>query len=104
MNEQEGHKNKRELRLLGRAAPIRAAVVQPLSAARWLLILIVAAGVYFFHGFLVPVLAALIIGAALLMRVPRVRWVHVAPVRTSPRPCMEGRSSSRETHAIRLPS
>ncbi|KQZ98542.1 ABC transporter permease [Mesorhizobium sp. Root157] len=50
--------------MLGRAAPIRAAVVQPLSAARWLLILIVAAGVYFFHGFLVPVLAALIIAFA----------------------------------------
>jgi predicted PurR-regulated permease PerM len=39
-------------------------VIQPLSAARWLLILIVAAGVYFFHGFLVPVLAALIIAFA----------------------------------------
>ncbi|KQZ16887.1 ABC transporter permease [Mesorhizobium sp. Root552] len=49
---------------MGRAAPVRAAVVQPLSAARWLLILIVAAGVYFFHGFLVPVLAALIIAFA----------------------------------------
>lgn len=33
-------------------------------AARWLLVLIVAAGVYFFHGFLVPVLAALIIAFA----------------------------------------
>jgi predicted PurR-regulated permease PerM len=43
---------------------MRAAVVQPLSAARWLLILIVAAGVYFFHGFLVPVLAALVIAFA----------------------------------------
>lgn len=64
MEEQESHRNRRELRLLGRAAPIRAAVVQPLSAARWLLILIVAAGVYFFHGFLVPVLAALIIAFA----------------------------------------
>lgn len=64
MNEQESHKNRRELRLMGRAAPVRAAVVQPLSAARWLLILIVAAGVYFFHGFLVPVLAALIIAFA----------------------------------------
>ncbi len=32
--------------------------------ARWLLFLILAAGVYFFHGFLVPVLAALIIGFA----------------------------------------
>ncbi len=49
---------------MGRAAPVRAAVIQPLSAARWLLILIVAAGVYFFHGFLVPVLAALIIAFA----------------------------------------
>jgi predicted PurR-regulated permease PerM len=64
LNEQESHKNRRELRLMGRAAPVRAAVVQPLSAARWLLILIVAAGVYFFHGFLVPVLAALIIAFA----------------------------------------
>ncbi len=32
--------------------------------ARWLLIFILLAGVYFFHGFLVPVLAALIIGFA----------------------------------------
>jgi predicted PurR-regulated permease PerM len=32
--------------------------------ARWLLILVLAAGVYFFHGFLVPVLAALTIGFA----------------------------------------
>lgn len=32
--------------------------------ARWLLILVLAAGVYFFSGFLVPVLAALIIGFA----------------------------------------
>src|SRR5690606_15915942 len=40
------------------------AVVPPLSAARWLLLLVVAAGVYFFHGFLVPVLAALVIAFA----------------------------------------
>jgi predicted PurR-regulated permease PerM len=42
-------------------------MTSPLPAnpvARWLLILILAAGVYFFHGFLVPVLAALIIGFA----------------------------------------
>jgi predicted PurR-regulated permease PerM len=32
--------------------------------ARWLLVLVLAAGVYFFHGFLVPVLAALTIGFA----------------------------------------
>lgn len=33
-------------------------------AARWLLVLVLAAGVYFFSGFLVPVLAALVIGIA----------------------------------------
>lgn len=32
--------------------------------ARWLLVLMLLAGVYFFHGFLVPVLAALVIGFA----------------------------------------
>ena len=32
--------------------------------ARWLLILVLAAGVYFFSGFILPVLAALIIGFA----------------------------------------
>lgn len=42
----------------------RAAVIPTLSAARWLLLLVIAAGVYFFHGFLVPVLAALVIGFA----------------------------------------
>ncbi|CAM5766282.1 AI-2E family transporter [Mesorhizobium amorphae] len=43
---------------------MRAAVIPPLSAARWLLVLVVAAGVYFFYGFLVPVLAALVIAFA----------------------------------------
>lgn len=46
---------------MGPSAPTRSAVVAPLSAARWLLLLIIAAGIYFFHGFLVPVLAALVI-------------------------------------------
>ncbi|MCJ9713735.1 AI-2E family transporter, partial [Bordetella hinzii] len=32
--------------------------------ARWLLLLVVAAGIYFLSGFLVPALAALIIGLA----------------------------------------
>lgn len=64
LKEQGSQTNGRELRLMGRAAPVRAAVIQPLSAARWLLILIGAAGVYFFHGFLVPVLAALVIAFA----------------------------------------
>ncbi|WP_269930281.1 AI-2E family transporter [Aminobacter sp. HY435] len=43
---------------------MRAPLVPPLTAARWLLVLIVAAGIYFFHGFLVPVLAALVIAFA----------------------------------------
>ncbi|ODT06550.1 MAG: AI-2E family transporter [Mesorhizobium sp. SCN 65-20] len=57
-------KAEREPRLFGPSAPMRAPLVPPLSAARWLLVLIVAAGIYFFHGFLVPVLAALVIAFA----------------------------------------
>ncbi|MCA0342699.1 MULTISPECIES: AI-2E family transporter [unclassified Shinella] len=38
--------------------------MSPISAARWLLVLIVFAGIYFFHGFVVPVLAALVIAFA----------------------------------------
>ncbi len=39
-------------------------MLPPHPIARWLLVFVLAAGVYFFHGFLVPVLAALIIGFA----------------------------------------
>lgn len=39
-------------------------LIPPHPIARWLLVFILVAGVYFFHGFLVPVLAALIIGFA----------------------------------------
>jgi predicted PurR-regulated permease PerM len=53
-----------EQRWIGSSAPSRVALVTPLSAARWLLILVAAAGIYFFHGFLVPVLAALVIAFA----------------------------------------
>ncbi|MCQ8783218.1 AI-2E family transporter [Mangrovibrevibacter kandeliae] len=52
-----------EARFMG-GASVRAPLVTPLSAARWLLVLVLAAGVYFFHSFLVPVLAALVIGFA----------------------------------------
>ena len=52
---------EREPRLLGSN---RSALVPPMSLARWLIILILLACIYFFHGFLVPVLAALIIGFA----------------------------------------
>jgi predicted PurR-regulated permease PerM len=55
---------QRESRWLGPASPVRTPLIPSISAARWLLILVVAAGVYFFYGFLVPVLAALVIGFA----------------------------------------
>ena len=64
MNVTDPRKQQREPRLFGPSQPMRAALVPPLSAARWLLVLIVAAGIYFFHGFLVPVLAALVIAFA----------------------------------------
>lgn len=64
MKEPEIRKPPKQLRLFGAAAPLRSAVIPPLSAARWLLLLVFAAGVYFFHGFLVPVLAALVIAFA----------------------------------------
>ncbi len=39
-------------------------LITDISAARWLLLAIIAASVYFFHGFLVPVLAATVIALA----------------------------------------
>jgi predicted PurR-regulated permease PerM len=53
-----------EPRWLGPSAHARTPLIPSISAARWLLILIVSAGVYFFYGFVVPVLAALVIGFA----------------------------------------
>jgi len=50
--------------LLGLHTPTRTPLIAPVTAARWLLVLIVLAGIYFFHGFLVPVLAALVIAFA----------------------------------------
>ncbi|CAN7607269.1 AI-2E family transporter [Rhizobium sp. LjRoot30] len=57
-------RSRGEPRWLGPSTPPRAALIPPLSAARWLLVLVFLAGIYFFHGFLVPVLAALVIGFA----------------------------------------
>jgi len=54
----------REPRWLGPVAPATIALIPSISAARWLLVLVVFAGIYFFHGFIVPVLAALVIGFA----------------------------------------
>lgn len=42
-------------------APLPFPLISDISAARWLLVFIIAAAAYFFHGFLVPVLAATII-------------------------------------------
>ena len=53
-----------EPRLFGQPPHSRSALVLPISAARWLLVLVLIAGVYFFHGFVVPVLAAVVIGFA----------------------------------------
>src|SRR3546814_17835138 len=53
---------KQGQRWLGPVAPSRSALIPPISAARWLLVLIVIAGLYFSHGFLVPVLAPLVTG------------------------------------------
>ncbi|MGQ2908208.1 MAG: AI-2E family transporter [Aliihoeflea sp.] len=64
MNEHQPQRPSNEPRWLGPTSSGRIALVPPLSAARWLLVLVVAAGIYFFHGFLVPVLAALVIGFA----------------------------------------
>ena len=64
LNQPDTRRPLKPLRLMGAAAPLRSAVVPPISAARWLLLLVFAAGVYFFHGFLVPVLAALVIAFA----------------------------------------
>ncbi|MGN0932633.1 AI-2E family transporter [Falsigemmobacter intermedius] len=46
------------------ARPRSRPLLTDISAARWLLLAILAAAVYFFHGFLVPVLAATIIAVA----------------------------------------
>ena len=64
MSRPEASRSDKEPRFFGTAAPSRSALVSPLSLARWLLVLIFAAGVYFFHGFLVPVLAACVIAFA----------------------------------------
>ncbi|WP_108660077.1 AI-2E family transporter [Acuticoccus kandeliae] len=55
-------KPQAERQLFGTSS--RISVAPSLTVARWLLLLILAAGVYFFHGFVVPVLAALVIAFA----------------------------------------
>ena len=55
---------KNQPRWLGSVPSGRVPIVPLIAAARWLLILVVIAGIYFFSGFLIPVLAALVIGFA----------------------------------------
>lgn len=64
MSNADNHRKTNEPRWLGPATHARTALVPSISAARWLLVLIVAACIYFFYGFIVPVLAALVIGFA----------------------------------------
>ncbi|MCF3643066.1 AI-2E family transporter [Rhizobium sp. TRM95111] len=51
-------------RLLGSSRPTGVALISSISAARWLLLLVIVAGIYFFYTFVVPVLAALVIAFA----------------------------------------
>lgn len=46
------------------STPPSQSILPSNSAARWLLLLVIVAGIYFFHGFIVPVLAALIVAFA----------------------------------------
>lgn len=51
-------------RWLGSYAGAHEPILPLITLARWLLLLVIAAAIYFFSGFLVPVLAALVIGFA----------------------------------------
>jgi predicted PurR-regulated permease PerM len=53
-----------ERRWLGSATPADGALIPTTTVARIVLVLVIGAGIYFFHDFLVPVLAALVIGFA----------------------------------------
>ncbi|MFB9950803.1 AI-2E family transporter [Rhizobium puerariae] len=64
MSGNNDRKGSKEPRWLGPVTPSRVALIPPISAARWLLVLVATAGIYFFHGFVIPVLAALVIGFA----------------------------------------
>jgi predicted PurR-regulated permease PerM len=64
LNIADHRRGAEEPRLMGLSSSSRLALVPPLTAARWLLLIVFAAGVYFFQGFLVPVLAALVIAFA----------------------------------------
>lgn len=64
MHERQLRNLRPEPRLLGAARASGVALISSISAARWLLLLVIVAGIYFFYGFVVPVLAALVIATA----------------------------------------
>jgi predicted PurR-regulated permease PerM len=64
LTNRERDEPRTEVRLFGSGGYARSTLVGPTSIARWLLVFVLLAGVYFFHGFIVPVLAALVIGFA----------------------------------------
>ena len=55
---------RHQQRWMGATMASRVPLIPSVTAARWLLLGVAIAAVYFFHGFIVPVLAALIIGFA----------------------------------------
>lgn len=63
-NERKPSNDRAEPRWLGASSAAHTALIPPLSLARWLLVFVLIAGVYFFRDFLIPVLAALVIGFA----------------------------------------
>ena len=64
MNDPRTPVPKDQQRWLGAVPSVRVPIVPLIAVARWLLVLIVIAGIYFFSGFVIPVLAALVIGFA----------------------------------------
>lgn len=65
-----------ESRWLGTGTADRRALIPPLLAVRFLLVMVAAAAIYFFHDFVVPVLAALVIAFASWPRYrDLLRWV-----------------------------
>lgn len=73
MNQKTTTTPRKEPKLLaGRGATARSALIVPIAIARWMVLLVLLAGIYFFHTFLVPVLAALVIGFASW---PLYRWL-----------------------------
>ncbi|MBN9074074.1 MAG: AI-2E family transporter [Rhizobiales bacterium] len=64
LDEPRTERPERHANLLEANRGTDVAVLPALTVARWLLLIVIAAGVYVFHGFVFPVLAALVIAFA----------------------------------------